>query len=90
MLRIALTPSLSTCIETVARKEYQATTKALLVADDLDCKLVRKAEVLKAFLERADFRKLRAESEAQLLRGRAVIFTVFLEDGNARQEMKVL
>jgi len=90
MRRIELVPDLSSCIETVAKREYADTTKKLLASERYDTGLAEKAEVLRAFLENADLRKLRSESEKHLLSGRRVVFRLVLEDGISRHEMKVL
>ena len=52
-------------------------------------KLCEKAELLKRFLETADFKKLRSESERHLTEGRNVKFMVYLEGGVPKYEMRV-
>ena len=89
MSMIELTPDLSSCIETVARREYNDVTRTLLTATPRDGTIEEKAEVLRLFLETADFRKLRAESEKYLLNGEKVKFVVSLEDDQLRYEMQV-
>jgi hypothetical protein len=89
MSTIELTPDLSSCIETVARREYNDTTRTLLAATSHDETIGEKAELLRLFLETADFRKLRAESEKHLLNGKKVKFLVSLEDEQLRYEMQV-
>ena len=86
---IELTPDLLSCIETVAKREYNDVTRTLLTATPQDETIVEKAEVLKLFLETADFRKLRAESEKHLLNGKRVKFMVSLKDKQLRYEMQV-
>ena len=86
---IELTPDLSSCIETVTRREYNDVTRTLLTTTSHDEKIREKAEVLRLFLETADFRKLRAESEKHLLNGKKVKFVLFLEDEQLRYEMQV-
>jgi hypothetical protein len=86
---IELTPDLSSCIETVTRREYNDATRTLLAATSPDETLVEKAEILRLFLENADFRRLRAESEKHLLNGKKVKFIVSLEDGQLNYEMQV-
>ena len=49
-----------------------------------------KAETLRLFLETADFKKLRAESEKQLIEGKTVLFTVYLEGRASKYEMHVI
>jgi len=89
-LIIELVPDLSYCIETVARREHEKTVKELLVADVPDEILTEKAEALRLFLEGADLRKLRAESEKHLIEGRKVKFTISIEEGEIQYQMKVL
>ena len=89
MSMIELTPDMTSCIETVARSEYNDVTRILLVAASPDDAIKEKAEVLKLFLETADFRKLRAESEKHLMNGEQVKFVVSLEDEQLRYEMLV-
>ena len=89
MSMIELTPDLSSCIETVARREYTDITRTLLTTTSRDKTLVEKAEILRLFLETADFRKLRAESEKHLLNGKKVKFVVSLEDERLSYEMQV-
>jgi hypothetical protein len=86
---IELTPDLSSCIETVARREYNNATRTLLTATSPDEAISEKAEVLRLFLETADFRKLRAESEKHLLNSKKVKFIVSREGENLRYEMQV-
>lgn len=89
MLQIELVPDLSSCIETVARKEYQKTINQLLITGAEDKELQHKAEALRLFLMTADFKKLRCESEEQLLQGRQVKFLVFLEADVPKYEMQI-
>ena len=89
MSMIELTPDLSSCIETVTKREYNDVTRTLLTTKSYDEKTREKAELLRLFLETANFRKLRAESEKHLLNGKKVKFTVSLEDKQLRYEMQV-
>ena len=86
---IELTPDLSSCIETVTKREYSDVTRRLLASTSPDKTLVEKAEILRIFLENADFRKLRAESEKHLLHGKIVRFIVSIEDGQLNYEMQI-
>lgn len=86
---IELTPDLSSCIETIARHEYNDAVRTLLTAISPDETIREKAEVLRRFLETADFRKLRAKSEKHLLNGKKVKFVVSLEHERLRYEMQV-
>jgi hypothetical protein len=87
MLKIELVPDLAHCIETVAKREYAAVLKKLLVSARGDKGLKEKLEILRLFLEVADFKKLRAESEGQLMEGKRVRFVVYLEEGIPKCEM---
>ena len=87
MFRVELVADQSHCIETVANKEYQETVKKLLAAEEVSDKLKDRAEILRLFLQTADFRKLRAQSEARLLQGEKVRFLVYLEDGIVKCDM---
>ena len=89
MSMIELTPDLSSCIETVARREYNDVTRTLLTATPRDKTIREKAEVLKLFLETADFKKLRAKSERHLVEGRHVKFVVYAESGAPKCEMRI-
>lgn len=89
MLKIELVPTLSHCIETVARKEYEETVRRLL-AGEHNGKLLETAELLENFLETADFKKLRSESERHLVEGKNVRFTVYWRGGVADHEMIVI
>ncbi|MFC1928327.1 hypothetical protein ACFLXK_01825 [Chloroflexota bacterium] len=51
--------------------------------------LEEKFEILRLFLETADFNKLRSESEKHLVEGKRVKFILDLENGQLKHEMKV-
>jgi wyosine [tRNA(Phe)-imidazoG37] synthetase (radical SAM superfamily) len=53
-----------------------------------DKNLEQKIELLRLFLETADFRQLRAESERHLSEGKIVRFVLTLDKGKPRYEMK--
>ena len=59
MDQIELVPDLSHCIETVARREYENLARNYLQSGKGDSELGEKIELLRSFLESADFRKLR-------------------------------
>ena len=90
MLQIELFPALSNCIETVAKREYRETLEKLLAGDEENKELPERIELLRTFLETADFRKLRAESEKHLLEGRKVKFVLYLEQGTSKYDMQVI
>lgn len=86
---IELTPDLSSCIETVARREYNSIVRTLLTTTSCDEEIREKGELLRVFLETADFKILRAESEKHLLNGKKVTFVVSLEDEQLNYKMRV-
>lgn len=87
MAEIELFPDLCHCIETVARKEYEDITRRLL-ADAGDAVLEGRLSLLRDFLEMADFRELRRQSEVHLLQGRKVKFVLYCEQGRLRYRME--
>ena len=89
MLKIDLVPNLSQCIETVAKKEYDEIVRQLLASGEHNRKLFEIVGLLKNFLETADFKKLRAESERHLVEGRHVKFVVYTEGGVPKYEMRI-
>ena len=89
MLKIELVPTLSQCIETIAKKEYDETVRQLLASGEHNRKLLETAGLLKNFLETADFKKLRAESERYLVDGKHVKFVVYAEGGVSKYEMRI-
>jgi hypothetical protein len=86
---IILEPDLSRCIETVAREEFRRGVQTL-AAGEGDERLAQRSEILRLFLESADFMELRRRSEPHLLDGRRVAFSVFLERSAVRWRMDVL
>ena len=81
MRSIEFKPSLAECIETLAKREYRGSLQSLLASTENSQELQEKVELLGAFLESADFGKLRAESEKWLSEGRNVKFILTLENG---------
>jgi len=88
MLKVELIPDLTYCIETVAKREHAAVLKQLLRPGQGNKELEEKLEILRLFLERADFKRLRAESEKRLMEGRKVKFVVYL-DNDVKYEVQV-
>ena len=85
---ILLTPTIDACIETQAKRRYNAAASSLLQNAN-DQPLREQLETLRLFLEREDFRKLRAQSEPHLTAGRKVTFRVWQEEGRIRWQMEV-
>lgn len=74
MMEIKLEPSLSSCIETTAKRAYKRVLSLLLRGEHEDRQLVEELELLRAFLETSDFGQLRCRSEEFLLAGGRVEF----------------
>ncbi len=87
-LKIELIPTLSHCIETVAKAEYERSMRQLLAGINDSQQLSERVEVLAGFLRTADFRKLRAESEKYLLEEKMVKFLVYQEDGAVKYRIE--
>jgi len=89
MLKIELVPDLTHCIETLAKREHAAVLKQLLTPEKVNKELEERLEILRLFLERADFQQLRAESERQIMKGRRAKFVVYLDNGVLKHEMHI-
>jgi len=89
MVKVELVPDLSQCIETVAKREYQNTLQILLSTEAASEELKERVEILRLFLEGADFKKLRAESERYLTNGRRVKFIVCTQGKVLKYDMQV-
>jgi len=81
MLSIEFEPSLSECIETLAKKEYEATLRACLLLPESTVELQEKMKLLQLFLESANFSLLRAACEKQLVQGKGVRVILNLAEG---------
>lgn len=86
-VRIEIAPELSACVETQAKRQYRQVLGELLTKGEEDA---ARLEILRLFLESADFNKLRSESEKHLLAGRKVRFIVSLEKGLPKCEMRII
>ncbi len=86
-IRIELVPTASHCIETVTKREYWKTVDEYLRKGEEDRALEEKIELLRSFLDAADFARLRADSEKHLLEGKQVKFTLSIENGKQGYEM---
>ncbi len=89
MIEIRLEPSLADCIETIAKREYERVLGILLKEDREDRQLEEELELLRVFLESADFGQLRSLSEDLLLDGRRVEFIVRSTDKPPGYEIEV-
>jgi uncharacterized protein YbgA (DUF1722 family) len=86
---IELFPSLSHCIETTAREEFWDSVNKYMEGGQANKELEAKIELLKAFLESMDFKKLRSQSEEYLTRGKIVKFIICWKEGKPSYEMVV-
>jgi hypothetical protein len=86
---IELFPSVSHCIETAARDEFWNSANQYMEGEQQDKKLGEKIELLKAFLESADFKRLRSDSERHLVQGKKVRFVIRWKEGKPSYEMVV-
>ena len=87
---IELFPNLSHCIETTAREEFWNSVNQRMKGGQEDKKLEDKIELLKAFLESMDFKKLRSQSERYLGEGKQVKFVISWKEGKPSYEMVVI
>ena len=76
-------------METQAKRRYNQITSELLKKGE-EGELAQKLEMLRLFLESADFNKLRSESEKHLVKGRRVKFILHLEEGKPEYEMRIM
>jgi len=86
---IELFPSLSHCIETTAMEEFWNSVNKYMQGGQEDKELEAKIELLKAFLESMDFKKLRSQSEKHLVEGKTVKFVIYWKQGKPSYEMVV-
>jgi hypothetical protein len=86
---VELYPSLAHCIEATTREEYWNSVNQYMKSPQLDRKLEEKIELLRAFLESADFKRLRSRSERYLLQGKGVKFVISWRDEKPSYEMVV-
>ena len=89
MVRIEFEPDLTSCIETLSKREYRRLVKALLGEETEDAETHDKAELLRLFLESADFGRLRGEYEGHLVEGRRVRFTIYRSGDRPEYEIEV-
>lgn len=89
MIQVQLVPTLSSCIETTAKREYWQTVNEYMRGGALDEEVAGRIEVLKTFLESADFRELRKESERYLLEDKKIKFLLSLAEGKLECELEV-
>ncbi len=88
-IRIVLAPTVSHCIETVAKSEYWKNVNNYLKKRREDKRLEGKIELLMSFLETADFANLRRQSEEHILHGKQVKFIVTIKNKKIHYDMIV-
>ena len=81
---IELFPSLHHCIETTAKEEFWNLVNRHMEGGQED-----KIELLKAFLESMDLKKLRSQSERYLVEEKKVKFVICWKEGKPDYEMVV-
>jgi len=86
---IELKPSLSSCIETFSKKEYERTLNLLLTKGTVNEELGERLEVLRLFLESTDFSHLRSQYEGYLAEGKKVTFQIYSEEGKVSYKLIV-
>lgn len=69
---IVLEPDLDHCIETVAKRKYERVLRVLLGGKEENTSLADELELLRLFLESADFKTLRNRCDAHLIAGKRV------------------
>jgi len=87
---IELFPSLSHCIETTAREEFWDSVNQYIEGRQEDKELENRIELLKAFLESTDFKKLRSQSEKYLIEGKRVKFVICWKESKPSYEIVVI
>ena len=87
---IDLFPSLSHCIETTAREEFWNSVNHYMKGGQEDKELEDRIELLKAFLESMDFKKLRSQSEIYLIEDKQIKFVISWKEGKPSYEMVVI
>jgi hypothetical protein len=89
MVCIELKPNLSSCIETLSKKEYEKTLNLLLKEGSVDEELGKRLEILRLFLESTNFSHLRSQYERYLTEGKEVTFLIYPEEGKVRYQLVV-
>jgi hypothetical protein len=89
MVEIELEPDLSSCVQTLAKREYDRLMRQLLTSDEEDAELQERLETLRMFLESTDFSELRSRYEPYLVQGKRVRFTLRQAAGKAECQMEI-
>ena len=86
---IELEPNPSSCIETLAKREYKKTLSTILKAGTENEELSERMEVLRLFLESTDFGALRSRYEKYLEEGKRVKFRIYSKKGRVNYKLTV-
>jgi hypothetical protein len=86
---IVLEPNLSSCIETLAKREYKKALSTTLKAGTENEELSERMEVLRLFLESTDFSALRSRYEKHLEEGKKVKFRIYPAKGKVHYKLTV-
>jgi len=86
---VKLGPTIKSCIETTAKREYWKRVHEYLKIGREDKGLEKRIELLKEFLETANFAELRNQSEKHLIDGTRVTFKLSIKKGETTYEMIV-
>jgi hypothetical protein len=78
---VKLGPTLKSCIETTAKREYWKRVHQYLKRRAEDKALEERIELLRGFLETANFPELRSQSEKHLIDGKRVTFKLSTRQG---------
>ena len=89
MLPIEFKPSLSECIETLAKREYEESLRDYLESPENKEELQERIELLRLFLESTDFRQLRAECEKRFSEGTSASLILRLVNGELETKLIV-
>jgi hypothetical protein len=87
-MKIELEPDLDCCVETLAKREYEKGLREVLNGEE-SSELTQRMEVLRAFLENADFKKLRGKYEPYLTQGKEVRFMICLEEAKPKYSFEI-
>ena len=86
---IELIPTAAHCIEATAKTEYWKSVDEYLKKGNEDKTLEEKIELLRSFLETADFSMLRQQSEKHIIDRKQVTFNLSMRNGKPWYEMTV-
>jgi len=88
--RVELFPTLDHCIESAAREEFWRLVNRYLEGGGGNHEVEGRIDLLKGFLESADFGRLRSQSEAYMAEGMNVKFVICWKEGQPYCQMAVI